>query len=95
MAQELDHTVLLVDADLRAPAIHKYFGLPAGPGLIDYLEGSKSIPELLVHPQGLDKLVLLSGGRPTDSGRGIHPLRAHGETVRGCEKLLPGPLHPL
>ena len=66
MAQELDQTVLLVDADLRAPVIHKYFGLAAGPGLIDYFEGGKSIPELLVHPQGLDKLVLLPGGRPTD-----------------------------
>jgi capsular exopolysaccharide synthesis family protein len=66
MAQELDKTALLVDADLRAPAIHKYFGLPVGPGLIDYLEGSKTIPELLVHPQGLDKLVLLPGGRPTE-----------------------------
>ena len=66
MSQELDQTVLLVDADLRAPSIHKYFGLPAGPGLLEYLEGSKSIPELLIHPQGLDKLVLLPGGRPTD-----------------------------
>jgi exopolysaccharide/PEP-CTERM locus tyrosine autokinase len=66
LAQEISHTVLLVDADLRAPGLHQYFGLPEGPGLVDYLEGNKSIPELLVHPRGLDKLVLLPGGRPTD-----------------------------
>ncbi len=66
MAQELDQTVLLVDADMRAPSIHKYFGLTEGPGLIDYLEGGKSIQELLVHPKGFDKLVLLPGGQSSD-----------------------------
>jgi len=66
MAQELDKTVLLVDADLRAPSINRYFGMEPGKGLVDYLEGRMSIPDLLVHPQGLDRLVILPGGWPTD-----------------------------
>jgi exopolysaccharide/PEP-CTERM locus tyrosine autokinase len=64
LSQEVDKTVLLVDADLRRPTVHEYFGLPRGPGLVDYLSGAKTIPELLVHPEGFPKLVILPGGRP-------------------------------
>jgi protein-tyrosine kinase len=63
LAQEVDKTVLLVDADLRYPSVHSYFGLPPGPGLVDYLTNSLPLSELLVHPGGLDKLVILPGGR--------------------------------
>ena len=64
LSQEVDKTVLLVDADLRRPAIQEYLGLPKGPGLVDYLSGSRSIPEVLVHPEGFAKFVILPGGRP-------------------------------
>jgi exopolysaccharide/PEP-CTERM locus tyrosine autokinase len=63
LSHEVDKTVLLVDADLRYPSVHKYFGFPTGPGLVDYLAGNAAIPELLVHPQGLDKLIIMPGGR--------------------------------
>ncbi len=63
LAQEVDKTVLLVDADLRHPNIADLFGLPKGPGLVDYLSGSAALSELLVHPQGFDRLVILPGGR--------------------------------
>jgi protein-tyrosine kinase len=65
IAQEFDRTVLLVDADLHGPSIHRFFGLPTEKGLVDYLEGRNSIPELLVHPQGLERLVILPAGKPT------------------------------
>jgi protein-tyrosine kinase len=64
LAQEVDKTVLLVDADLRRPTVHEYFGLPRGPGLVDYLSGKSTIPEILVHPEGFSKFVVLPGGRP-------------------------------
>jgi protein-tyrosine kinase len=64
LSQEVDKTVLLVDADLRRPTVHEYFGLPRGHGLVDYLSGSRTIPELLVHPKGFAKFVILPGGRP-------------------------------
>ena len=63
LSHEMDKTVLLVDADLRFPSVHSYFGLPKGPGLVDYLAGDAPLPDLLVHPEGFDKLVILPGGR--------------------------------
>lgn len=65
ISQEVDQTVLLVDADLRNPSVHRYFGFVPELGLVDYLKNGVPIPELLVHPEGLAKLVLLPGGKPT------------------------------
>ena len=39
IAAELDHTVMLVDADVARPSILRMLGLPPGPGLLDLLEG--------------------------------------------------------
>lgn len=64
ISKEINHTVLLVDADLRSPSITHYFGLPKQPGLVDYLIDGVPLPELLIHPQGLSKLVILPAGRP-------------------------------
>ena len=64
MSQELNHTVLLVDADLRSPSISRYFGLPDGPGLAEHLTEGLPLSELLVHPQGLAELVILPAGGP-------------------------------
>lgn len=65
IAQEVEHTVLLVDADLREPSLHRVFGLKVNKGLVDFLKDGIPLPELLVHPEGIDKLVLLPGGRGT------------------------------
>jgi protein-tyrosine kinase len=64
IAQEIDQTVLIVDTDLRNPSIHKYFGLTGKKGLVDFLKGGIPIPELLIHPEGIGKLVILPGGKP-------------------------------
>jgi protein-tyrosine kinase len=65
ISQEVNQSVLLVDADLRSPSIHRYFGIRRGEGLVDYLTNGAPVSELLVQPEGLAKLVLLPGGRPT------------------------------
>jgi protein-tyrosine kinase len=64
LSHEVNKTVLLVDADMRSPAIASYLGLPKGKGLVDYLAAEASLSDLLVHPEGFDKLVILPGGRP-------------------------------
>lgn len=61
MARELAHTVLLVDADLRAPSVHRYFGFSAEPGLSDYLFRDHPLPELLINP-GIASLTILPAG---------------------------------
>ena len=63
LALEANQTVMLVDLDLRKPAISRYFGIEAQQGLADYLIDSAELPGLLVHP-GIDRLVLLPAGNP-------------------------------
>ena len=57
-AMNVDKTVLLVDADLRSPRIHQYFGLRASPGLQDYLLADVPLSNCLVHPN-IDRMVIL------------------------------------
>lgn len=64
-AAEPTQTVLLVDADLRAPRIHEEFGFEQRPGLADYLLDGRSIEDMLFHP-GLGRLIVLPGGRGTE-----------------------------
>ncbi len=63
LSLEVNHTVLLVDMDLRRPSIHKYFGFQPEYGLADHLSGDMEISSLLVHP-GIERLVLLPSGNP-------------------------------
>ena len=64
LALEVNYTVLLVDADLRKPGVHSYFGIEAEYGLSDYLTSDKSLSELLVHPVEIPGFVILPGGKP-------------------------------
>lgn len=66
IAQEINRTTLLVDADLRHPSVATYFGFTEAPGLADYLLGKAELPELLINPS-IPKLTILPGGRPLAS----------------------------
>lgn len=64
IAMELDHTVLLVEADVIKPAIFKYLGLPhPATGLVDYLEKQTPLSEIL-YKTNIPKLALLPAGPP-------------------------------
>jgi len=65
IAHEFDHTVLLIDADLRKPSIHTYLGLNPKLGLSDYLQSRAELPEILIKT-GIGKLVLLPAGNPPE-----------------------------
>jgi len=55
------HRVLLVDANLRAPALHEAFKIPNNPGLADVLEGKTNFQEAT---QELDNnLTILPAGK--------------------------------
>ncbi len=62
-AREFEHTVLLVDGDLRKQSVHKYLGTAGEKGLIDYLADGMPVTELMTWP-GIEKMTLISGGRP-------------------------------
>ena len=62
LAQEFDHTVLLIDADLRRPSIHRYLGIEAERGLSDCLTTELDPGEVLINT-GVGKLVVLPAGK--------------------------------
>jgi exopolysaccharide/PEP-CTERM locus tyrosine autokinase len=63
IAAELDHTVMLVDADVARPSIPRMLGLPAGPGLLELLEGKAQISDGLLRTN-VEKLTILPSGTP-------------------------------
>ena len=65
-AHDLNSHALLVDADLRNPALSRWFGLSNGRGLSDYLRGAAEIPELLLKTK-IAKLSILSSGTIRDN----------------------------
>lgn len=64
IAKEVEYTVLLVDANLRKPELHKYFGIMPELGLSDYLQSDIDLADILIKPGEVDHLVILPGGTP-------------------------------
>jgi protein-tyrosine kinase len=62
LAKELEHTVLLVDADLKKPSLHKLFELAPPGSLSDALHGNGHLAGRLVNP-GINKLTMLLGNQ--------------------------------
>jgi capsular exopolysaccharide synthesis family protein len=56
--------VVLVDADLRRPALHAHFDQPGEPGLRDVLEGSRTAD--VIRPTDIPNLFLMPAGAPSD-----------------------------
>lgn len=63
LAREVNHTVLLVDFDLRRPSIHRYFGYQPPKGLSDYVAGEATVGEILFNPS-VERLVVLPNTKP-------------------------------
>jgi len=64
-ALDSEQHVLLIDADLRFPELHRYFGVPSSPGLADYLR-SNSKEDLSNYIQNgfLPNLRIMPAGKP-------------------------------
>jgi Mrp family chromosome partitioning ATPase len=58
IALDVNQTVLLVDLNLRAPAIHEKFGIEPRAGINDYLHGNAQLKDCLVTPS-MRRLVIL------------------------------------
>lgn len=64
IAMEMDHTVLLVDADVARPMVPKILGLGTDKGLLDVLLDDKlDMTEVLIKTN-IEKLSVLTAGRP-------------------------------
>ena len=65
MAQEFQQRILLVDADLRRPMIHKLFGFQEGPGLSDVLMGAAELNDVLLAVPDYHLTLLPAGSLPS------------------------------
>ena len=63
IAAELDHTVMLVDADVARPSLLRMLNLPPSPGLLDVLKGNADMSSVLLRTS-IEKLTLLPSGTP-------------------------------
>lgn len=61
LAQEYDHTVLLIDADFRRPSIHSYLGIEQRVGFSDCLLGKAEIGDVII-PTGIGRLSVITAG---------------------------------
>ncbi|MFC1577184.1 CpsD/CapB family tyrosine-protein kinase [Candidatus Omnitrophota bacterium] len=60
-SQEQDIKVLLVDADLRKPGVHKFFGLSREQGLTDVLVNNVGLENMIEKPR-IGRLYILTAG---------------------------------
>jgi protein-tyrosine kinase len=65
MAQEFQQRVLLVDADLRRPAVHRMFGIQEGQGLSDVLMGAIDLNQALIEVPEYHLTLLPAGSLPS------------------------------
>lgn len=78
IAMELDHTVLLVDADVARPAVLERLGLQSSKGLLDLLTDPQiELPDVLLKTN-VDKLSILPAG--THHDRATELLASEGMT---------------
>lgn len=64
MAMELDHTVLLIDADVSRPSVLNILGLPPRKGLMDVLTSNNMQLGDVLLKTNIEKLSLLPAGTP-------------------------------
>ena len=64
MAMELNHTVMLVDADVARPSVMQKLGLPPAPGLLDMLLNNQMELSDVLLRTNIDNLTLLPTGLP-------------------------------
>ncbi|MET0065948.1 MAG: CpsD/CapB family tyrosine-protein kinase [Candidatus Thiodiazotropha sp.] len=62
LARDVNHSVLLVDMDLRRPSVHTYFYSNEEFGISDYFDSNKELNEIFFNP-GIERLVILPGNR--------------------------------
>jgi len=85
IARERDRRVLLIDADMRSPALHLPLGAPLSPGLADYLCDQATDADIIQHGQE-GKLCFIAAGRV---GKNPSELLSNGGLERLLERVSP------
>jgi protein-tyrosine kinase len=61
LSKRVNHTVLLVELDLRRPTLHQYLGYQHELGITDYLLRDVPLKSVMFNP-GIDRLVVIQAG---------------------------------
>jgi len=83
IAKEIQHTVLLVDADLRNSSIQHYLGCNTAKGLSDYILDNVPLSQLLINP-GFGKMIVLLAGKPLSGSTEIMDSAMSSSIVHQC-----------
>jgi capsular exopolysaccharide synthesis family protein len=84
----LGNRVVLIDADLRVPVMHRAFGLGAVNGLADYLTEAADFSQCL-HSTQVDNLLLVPAGRASNAPVEMLAGSRMNEFVRELRAMIP------
>jgi capsular exopolysaccharide synthesis family protein len=88
MAMALDSkSVIIVDADLRRPSMHKLFKLDSSPGLTDVLVGTHSIEEVIRPIPGVQNVSVIPAGSPPPNPSELLGSAAMGQLLAKLEGM--------
>ncbi len=91
IAMEDEEKVLLIDTDLRAPIVHRYFNESLSPGLADYLGAKSPIGiESLIRETHLAGLRIIPAGKPSRSTSGLLGKERIRRMIDDIRKNMPG-----
>jgi capsular exopolysaccharide synthesis family protein len=83
---ELDKKVLLVDADLRNPQIHRIFGTNNKEGLSSLLTGQADFESGCIHASSIPNVFLMTAGRSTPSPSELLSSEEMGDVLDECSQ---------
>ena len=91
LSLDYEGRILLIDADLRAPNIHKYFDTPQSPGLTDYLASSSKMNlKNLVQDTFLPGLRILPSGKPSHLAAELLAKESMRQIIQEAQTQFPG-----
>lgn len=88
LSNKAGHKVLIIDANLKTPAMHKIFKISDSPGLIDIMEG-RSTFEKAAYPVS-HNLTVLSAGKAFNNSNTVVNSEASEDIVTGYANVLEG-----
>ncbi len=91
LALDYEENVLLIDADLRNPGIHRYFDLRESPGLAEFLSSNTyTRVKNLVQPTFLPSLLVLPAGRPSHFSSELLAKEKMNQAMQEIRREFPG-----
>jgi Mrp family chromosome partitioning ATPase len=85
LARHVATSVVLVDLDLRSPALDRYFGIDTRYGVLDFLSGDAPLTRVAVRP-GLERLAVVLNDRTVDNSSELLSTPEAGELVEQCKR---------